>query len=417
MHALIKLTLLLVLLSLVAAAGLAWLALSDSPLVTGQTVLSHQDIARARDILRRNDPRNILPGTTQVIEIGAKDLGLATNYLLRQLTPGNARLHVASNLLDLQASIRIPRLAWRNTLNVDARIETVDGMPRIAQLRLGRLDIPPTLANQVAAKLIWHLYTKARPGKLENPLQRLELLPDRLRLTYLWHPTLLEQARDTLLSSSDREALRHYHDLLVELQTKGMGVNGPLIDLLQPMFSAARMRSADRDPVEENTALLTVLGTWAGRQDIARLVPGSHRRPRTFRLSLGRRIDFARHFLTSAALAARGDSALSDAVGLFKEIADTDHGSGFSFSDIAADRAGTRFGEQATRSAKSAAQLQRRMAESIVEADIMPPAHDLPENMRSDAFKQRFGYIGSPAYQQLMAEIERRIDACGLYRN
>ena len=45
------------------------------------------------------------------------------------------------------------------------------------------------------------------------------------------------------------------------------------------------------------------------------------------------RKDFAQHFLASAALAARGDSTLSNAVGLFKEISDTDRGSGFSFTD------------------------------------------------------------------------------------
>jgi hypothetical protein len=47
----------------------------------------------------------------------------------------------------------------------------------------------------------------------------------------------------------------------------------------------------------------------------------------------------------------------------------------------------------------------------------MPPARDLPEHMRGETFKQRFGYVGSPAYQQVMDEIERRINACGLYRN
>jgi hypothetical protein len=52
-----------------------------------------------------------------------------------------------------------------------------------------------------------------------------------------------------------------------------------------------------------------------------------------------------------------------------------------------------------------------------VEGDIMPPARDLPENMRSDSFKQLFGYVGSPAYRQLMDEIERRVNSCSLYQN
>ena len=417
MRVLIKLFFLLVLLTLTVFAGMFWLVLSDTPQVTDQTVLAHQDIARAREILRRNDPRNMPPGTRHVIEIGAKDLSLAANYLLRQLALGNARLSLETDRLDLQVSLRIPRIPWRNTLDLDAAIETIDGRARIASLRLGQLDIPAEFANLVAAKILRHAYVRARTGGIADSVQELQLFPNRLRLSYRWDPALIDQARDTLLSGSDRESLRHYHDLLVELQAKGVGVNGSLTGLLQPMFTAALARSDERDPVEENTAMLTVLGTWAGKQDISQLVPGSPRRPGPFRLKLQRRTDFGRHFLTSAALAARGDSALSNAIGLFKEISDTDSGSGFSFSDIAADRAGTRFGEQATRSHDAAIEVQRRLARGIDESDIMPPAHDLPENMRSETFKQRFDYVGSPAYQEVMDEIERRINACGLYRN
>ena len=45
---------------------------------------------------------------------------------------------------------------------------------------------------------------------------------------------------------------------------------------------------------------------------------------------------------------------LSDVIGLYKEIEDSRGGSGFSFNDIAADRAGTRFGEKAVASEDSA---------------------------------------------------------------
>ena len=248
-------------------------------------------------------------------------------------------------------------------------------------------------------------------------MEYLQLAPDRLRLGYRWDPSLIAQARDTLLTSGDREALRFYLDSLVDLQAQGVGRSGSLVDLLQPLFSMALARSPERDPVEENVALLTVLGTWASGQDVSRLVPDGARRPRAFRLKIDGRLDFAQHFLASAALAARGDSTLSDAVGLFKEISDTDHGSGFSFTDIAADRAGTRFGELATRSPQDARRVQQRLAAGIAEADIMPPADDLPEHMRSETFRQRFEHVGSPAYRQLMAEIEQRIDACGLYRD
>ena len=190
-----------------------------------------------------------------------------------------------------------------------------------------------------------------------------------------------------------------------------------MLDLLEPLFASAQTRSIEHDPVAENSALLTLLGTWASRQDLSRLVPDSPLRPHPFHLRLRGRKDFAQHFLTSAALSARGDSTLSDAVGLFKEIADTDQGSGFSFADLAADRAGTRFGELAVKSTASALRVQRRLAAGAGDQDLMPVADDLPENLRSGDFEQHFGSIGSPAYQQMMDKIEARIDACTLYRD
>jgi hypothetical protein len=106
---------------------------------------------------------------------------------------------------------------------------------------------------------------------------------------------------------------------------------------------------------------------------------------------------------------------LADAAGLFKEVHDSRHGSGFSFADLAADRAGTRFGEEATRSAASARELQKLLASGVMESDIMPRSRDLPENMSAEQFKRRYGEIGSRDYNRVAEEIERRIAACSIY--
>ena len=49
-------------------------------------------------------------------------------------------------------------------------------------------------------------------------LQELRVYPDRVSLTYQWHPQLMNEARDSLLTGMDSETLRHYHDRLVQLQ-------------------------------------------------------------------------------------------------------------------------------------------------------------------------------------------------------
>lgn len=417
MRALIKLSLLLLLLSPLAVAAVVWYALSEAPLVTQQPTLSHQDIARAKDILRNNDPRYLPPGTSHTLDIAQHDLDLAANYLLQKLARGNARLDLQTDLLRLQMTLQLPHVPIRSHLNVEAGIATTGGRPQIASLQIGSLNIPTPLAVFLVRQAAGLMYDEAQLDSAIALLQDVRIMPDRLRLTYQWNPVMLEQARDSLLTHSDREALRFYHDRLIDLQSKGIGVRGSVTELLGAMFTEARERSRDHSPVGENIALLTVLGTWASGHNINRLVPGSTRRPKAFRLKIERRTDFAQHFLASAALAARGDSVLSDAVGLFKEISDTDRGSGFSFTDIAADRAGTRFGELASRSVEDARRVQVLLADGVGEADLMPPARDLPEHLDTQAFKAQFQYVGSPAYQDVMREIERRIDATRLYRD
>jgi len=415
MRTLIKVSFLLVLLSPLAVAVIAWLALSPTALVTQQVDLSHADIARAKTILRQNDARHHPPMTNRTIELSSQDLNLAANYLLQKFARGGAQLDLLQNRMDVKASAQIPRLPWRRFVNIETSISTGNGRPEVTRLRIGQLAIPGSLATLIVQRTLAHFSDSAQAGSATGLVKRLQLFRDRLLITYRWNPALIDQARDTLLSRDDREALRVYHDRLVGLQSQGIGRNGSLINLLQPLFTTALERSHEHDPVAENVALLTLLGAWASRQDIGRLVPDQPQSPGSFRLKIEGRKDFAQHFLTSAALAARGDSALSDAVGLFKEISDTDSGSGFSFTDIAADRAGSRFGELATRSPQDARRVQQRLAAGVKETDIMPRAKDLPEHMRSDVFSQRFGHIGSPAYRRMMEEIEARINACSLY--
>jgi hypothetical protein len=106
---------------------------------------------------------------------------------------------------------------------------------------------------------------------------------------------------------------------------------------------------------------------------------------------------------------------LADAVGLYKEVADSRGGSGFSFNDLAADRAGSKFGEYAADRAKARA-LQEKLSAGISERDIMPSAADLPESMQEKEFKRRFGGVDAPEYKKMIGEIDRRVAALPLYR-
>jgi hypothetical protein len=160
----------------------------------------------------------------------------------------------------------------------------------------------------------------------------------------------------------------------------------------------------------ENRAALTALAAYLGGVSLPKLLQGDsrsiYRAPQVL-LSLHGRRDFAEHFTISAALSINGGSRLANAIGLFKEEEDAGKGSGFSFTDLAANRAGVRLGERATGDA--AAQVQQRLAAAQNDADLLPDFRDLPEFMPQAEFDRRFGPVGSARYQQVIERIDARL--------
>jgi len=417
MRHLFRLLLLLVLLSLLSLGALLWFGLSDEPTVIAGTRLSHQDIARAKSILDRDDPRDLPAGTQRQLELSEDDLNLAANYLAQKYVPGGARVVLHPDAAQLDASLHLHRSPIRGYLNLSLELLATPQGARLTGLRIGRIAVPDTITRLLLRELA------ARAGRSRGAslalasVKELQLTEHSLRLTYEWQPELLDAVRDELMPAGQAAAMAVYYDHLVALHATGRARGGSLAEALPPLFQLAVERSSHSDPATENRALLAVLGAWASGRGMDRLLPPEQRkgRPARFRLKLQRRGDFAQHFLTSAALAANGDTLLSDAIGLYKEVKDSQGGSGFSFTDIAADRVGTRFGELAS-SEDRAAYLQRRLADGLSEADLMPPARDLPEHMTAAEFERRFGGVDSPAYLDMMAEIEARIDRLPLYR-
>ena len=87
-------------------------------------------------------------------------------------------------------------------------------------------------------------------------------------------------------------------------------------------------------------------------------------------------------------------------------------GSGFSFGDLAADRAGTTFAALATRADRAALAVQRWVLEPGSDLQLlMPEAYDLPENLTDVEFARQFDGVNGPRYRTMLQEIERRIAA------
>lgn len=128
--------------------------------------------------------------------------------------------------------------------------------------------------------------------------------------------------------------------------------------------------------------------------------------------TLGGRADLAKHFFVSAYLAAlQGDEAAL-AAGLAKEMLDTrPGGSGFSFADIAADKAGIRF----ARAVLDEQVTLQQLADGFAIDAHMPPIDGLTEGLTAAQVLTQFGLPEDGRFQQQLRQIDRQLQELPAY--
>ncbi|HXG51241.1 MAG TPA: hypothetical protein VNN77_07550 [candidate division Zixibacteria bacterium] len=389
----------------------AFLAIDDRSVLERPPEITPDSIERATRTLEENDPRGVAPGTVRRLTILQQDLDLAADYIAHQFARGGARIMLSAGRISIEASVTLPENPLGRFVNIRAVLTGDGGPPVFDRLRVGRLPVPVWLANRLLARVL------AEFGITRDVVRGIDIGGDRLVVSYSWQPHLPDKLRSALLSGEEQRRLRAYQDRLAELTRASPPRPVAAVDLLVPLFQLAHERSRAAEPIAENRAALLVLAMYANDRPLQEIAPAARRwrRPVPREVRLAGRADLAKHFLVSGALAASAGTPLADAVGLYKELGDSRGGSGFSFYDLAADRAGARFGERAADSATARA-LQRRLSAGVLEGDLMPEAGDLPEFLPEAEFKRRFGGVGDPRYETMMAEIERRIANLALYR-
>ena len=306
-------------------------------------------------------------------------------------------------------------------------VSQISGDFVIKELHVGALKIPAWLGNFLMHSVYRRLQRSEKYRVFTEVVQAIKdfrLQQSRMLLVYQWRPDMMSQiqsqSQDILLSEADQERLQIYNERLVEISRNLSDQRVSLLKLLKPLFSMARKRTySGSDPVAENQIALLTLAIYVNKKTVRELLNSddviAYPRPRQLDVTLLNRHDLAQHFLTSAAIAASTDMSVADALGLFKELDDSQGGSGFSFADLAADRAGVLFSEMATISPEQARLLQKRISEVKSENDFMPQTDQLPEGIMALELKQQYGDLDSAAYRLVNNEIDRRIAACWIY--
>lgn len=411
MRGLFRLFLLTVLAALVAAP---FVLLGPKPIVEGELELDAAQIREARRVLRALFGEEEGVGRREV-RLATAELDLALHAVLEAIGGGAAAVSAEDGQLVIAAAARLPLPADYRYLNLMLVLHETADRPEVLALQLGRVTLPRALANPALSGLLRLAASALGLPAPEALLHHAQFAAGALTLQYDWSPEIVDAVRKQVIPADEVARLREFQQVLAaSLINRGGSL--ALVDIAAPLFAHAERRASRGDPVADNRAVLVLLSAYVTGRDLRRLVPGAEEWPQPVRLKvlLHGRVDLAKHYLNSAALAATGGELVSKALGLSKELSDSQGGSGFSFRDLLADEAGTRFGHRATESRVVAREYQARAARAAGDPVWMPAPDGLEENMTRAEFERRYGGVEGAGYARVLADIRRRIEATPL---
>ena len=386
--------------------------------------IRHGDVGRIKSLLQQHDPRSFRDGETRQLRINARNLNLMLNSALPSQDRQALDISLTTKLASIKYSAVLPDNLLGKYLNLSAVLGQEGNRPTLKQLSFGNATVPGWLLKPIIAGT----NSLLRRGSAEfrdvmDALKQVQFEADSLYIVYQWRSDLAERVqskgRNLLFAPEEQQRIiTYYAEIMRQFPLLSRGPVS-LDRLLQPLFELARQRSEPGDEaVAENRALLLALGVAINGSSIKHLTGAAeaatvvtHSRPY---LVLRGRNDLVMHFIISAAITAAGGGGLADNMGVFKEVDDSRGGSGFSFPDLLADRAGVSFAEVAL--GDKAAKLQKYMSTRVSEAGYMPGFTQLPEGLMELEFKTRYEDLDSATYALVNKEIERRIARCTIHQ-
>jgi hypothetical protein len=391
---------------------LPWLILDDSPAIEPPGELRRTDLAWVKALLHKHDPRLQPAGVIHSIRLDEDELNRLLNYAVELRRVSGVAAELTPGTATLIATLTVPANPFGRYINVTADVAEARAGVRIDSVRLGDLPVPGVLADALAHVVHRRLRRDETYAALADAFSRVSIDENQATLDYRWRPELLTRLErksvELLVPETDRARMLAYAERLDALLTAyPRGTTVPLVDVVAPLFADTRTRSGVS---EENRAALTALAAYLSGISLQQLLEGDtdslRRAPRVL-LSLHGRRDFAEHFIISAALTVNAGSRMANAIGLVKEEEDASGGSGFSFTDLAANRAGVQLAERAT--GRNAKRVQQRLAAARSDDDLLPDFRDLPEFMSQPEFERGYGPVGGPRYQRMIDRIDARL--------
>lgn len=222
----------------------------------------------------------------------------------------------------------------------------------------------------------------------------------------------------TTFWSDNQEVNPESLQVYIEELNKNSGSGWSLNNSIQVAFNMAERRSVIHDPVQENTAAIWALALTNGSKQLLRFttITDLKVQPVQSNSTLQGRRDLAQHFLYSAVLQQLGESSVALSIGQLKEMMDSDGGTGFSFVDMTANKAGMQLSNFATSNEENARFIQSKLKQCVKESCYMPSTADMQEGLGIDTFEQKYNSVSDEKYQKIERAIDQRISSLSIYQ-
>ncbi len=355
----------------------------------------------------------------------------------------SANSSLSEQNVTLNASIKLPLPSLIQFLNVSTVLLPSSNGIVLGNVKIGAISIKgQTLLNIIRwltdtfiqDGLSHKIFDIVKAVKISNQHITVFALLDRDMLDIKSESSLFSSIRDELALLGNVETIRFYYQSMVNLskpqtvdEVRQQSGTLPLSYFVNHIFNEARKRSASKSReiiASENKAALLGLILYFGPDKFKLLVGSFSAVSREDEIKryylkattrLQGRVDLQKHFIYSIALKLFSTSYASDAVGEFKEFLDSNEGgSGFSFADLLADRAGTRLAMIATN--ESVAYQAQSLLIDANNNELMPAITGLKEGLSEVDFAQQYNDVQSKEYQSALIGMDNRLKTLPLYQ-
>lgn len=406
---------------------LAFFALSTSPIINKDLVLTPKKTQIAEQIIK-NSWKNVLSTSPYLnIEINQSELDAILAVITHTIPSLKLEIRTSNFGAIILASIPLNKNV-NIFINASCLFAPNEKALEIEYCNIGSLPLSGTLMQFLLNSFSFVLIDTVTQETIKQLMQGVYITENKITLSVPKNYNFKAQIESSFRSISsttislskptevNTERVMFYINKLksVKQNTKKLAF------YIGKLFYFVRMESAHRSPIEENTAAIWALAITFGEPSFASYInirekielPGY--KPTTLR----GRGDLVLHFLYSVILEQMSNTNIGLNIGELKELLDTNNGgSGYSFADLAADKAGLMFSSKLTTSTEQAIYAQNLLANTNNENIFFPAINKLPEGLQENEFKKLFNNINSPEYKKQTQYIDRIISKLALYND